>query len=239
MKIFKTVILTAIILLLGCTGNMGNVPVRHALDLNVKSGDPVIIETGSTSRHMEVNNPYLELSMVTSISESSNIAIMKIFSGLSVSDYTRMLNDFLYLYHETDIRDVHIYISSPGGDAFTGMALSDTIITFQGLGFRVTGHASGIVASAAVPVFSVCETRLAAPGTLFMVHEAAMYKWPGRETASDIRSQNELMRVLQDRYIGYLPKVAVSAERWIELIKMTTWFDTGKAMEWGIVQATE
>jgi ATP-dependent protease ClpP protease subunit len=73
-----------------------------------------------------------------------------------------------------------------------------------------------------------------------MVHEAALWKWPGRETASDIRSQNELMSLLRDRYIAKLTaNSSLDKSKWEELEKKTTWFSAEKAMDWGLVDKIE
>jgi ATP-dependent protease ClpP protease subunit len=190
------------------------------------------------NRSMEVANPEGRLSQLSFI--SNNKAFVKIFSGLSVADVTRLWNDLVVLENNTKIRDVNLFINSPGGDAFSGLALADQIERARRKGFKITAHASGIIASAAVPVFAVCDVRLAAPGTIFMVHEAALWKWPGRETASDIRSQNELMYLLRDRYIGKLvDNSKLNKAKWEELEKKTTWFSANKALEWGLVDSIE
>jgi ATP-dependent protease ClpP protease subunit len=194
--------------------------------VKVQASEPAEVKVAAdedrTIKSMEVPNQEGHLSQLSFISKDK--AFVKIFSGLSVSD----------------IRNVNLFINSPGGDAFSGLALADQIERAQRKGFRVTAHASGIIASAAVPVFAVCDVRLAAPGTIFMVHEAALWKWPGRETASDIRSQNELMHLLRDRYIG---KLAVNSKlnktKWEELENKTTWFSAEKAKEWGLVDRIE
>ena len=73
-----------------------------------------------------------------------------------------------------------------------------------------------------------------------MVHESSLWKWPGRETALDIRSQNELMQLVHERYIG---KLAVYSKldnaNWEELEYKTTWFSADKAMDWGLVDKIE
>jgi ATP-dependent protease ClpP protease subunit len=185
----------------------------------------------------EADNPYLEPSQMMMINRDETLAFIKVFAGLSVSDVTRLWQDIMYLAYETEIRTVKIFINSPGGDAFSGLALADLIMNAQkwhGISFEA--HANGIIASAAVPPFAVCKTRYAASGTIFMVHEAALWKWPGRETASDIRSQNELMIMLQDRYLNYLvDHTTVSLEDWQAMEKKTTWFNVEKAMDYGLV----
>jgi ATP-dependent protease ClpP protease subunit len=73
-----------------------------------------------------------------------------------------------------------------------------------------------------------------------MVHEAELWKWPGRETASDISSQNELMSLLRDRYIGKLvTNSKIDREKWEQLEHKTTWFSAEKALEWGLVDKIE
>jgi ATP-dependent Clp protease protease subunit len=167
-------------------------------------------------------------------------AFVKIFSDLSVADVTRLWNDLVYLETTSNIRDINLFINSPGGDAFSGLALADQIERARRKGFRITAHASGIIASAAVPVFAVCNLRLAAPGTIFMVHETELWKWPGRETASDINSQNELMVLLRERYIAKLVSYSkLDKNNWEQLENKTTWFSADKAQEWGLVDRIE
>jgi len=211
--------------------------------VKVEATDPtkVTVEEGQKERvnkSMEVANPEGRLSQLSFIANDK--AFVKIFSGLSVADVTRLWNDLVGLENNTKIRDVNLFINSPGGDAFSGLALADQIERARRKGFKVTAHASCIIASAGVPGFAVCDLRLAAPGTIFMVHEAALWKWPGRETASDIRSQNDLMYLLRDRYIGKLvDNSKLNKSKWEELEKKTTWFSADKAMAWGLVDNIE
>ena len=233
------------IFLIGCAAPMpnGQTPPQEVI-VKVQATDPTKVkitqkdETDRINKSMEVPNQEGHLSQLSFISKER--AFVKIFSGLSVSDVTRLWNDLVVLENNTKIRDVSLFINSPGGDAFSGLALADQIERARRKGFRITAHASGIIASAAVPVFAVCNERFAAPGTIFMVHEAALWKWPGRETASDIRSQNELMHLLRERYIGKLTANSrLDKNKWEELEKKTTWFSAEKAMDWGLVDKIE
>ena len=219
-------------------------PPPQQVVVTLKASDPTNVtvkeepKEDRVNRSMEVSNPEGRLSQLSFISNDK--AFVKIFSGLSVADVTRLWNDLVVLENNTQIRDVNLFINSPGGDAFSGLALADQIERARRKGFKITAHASGIIASAAVPVFAVCDVRLAAPGTIFMVHEAALWKWPGRETASDISSQNELMHLLRDRYIGKLvDNSKLNKSKWEELEKKTTWFSANKALTWGLVDSIE
>jgi len=228
--------------LTGCAATRpGSVPQSSELIVKVQAAQPEQAETAGeegVTKSMVVPNEEGRLSELSFISKDK--AFVKIFSELSVSDVTRLWNDIVVLELNSSIRDVNLFINSPGGDAFSGLALADQIERAQRKGFRITAHASGIVASAAVPVFAVCKVRLAAPGTIFMVHEAELWKWPGRETASDISSQNELMSLLRDRYIGKLATNSkIARDKWEQLEHKTTWFSAEKALEWGLVDKIE
>ncbi|MBT8370043.1 MAG: ATP-dependent Clp protease proteolytic subunit [Deltaproteobacteria bacterium] len=218
-------------------------PQPQEVVVKVQAADPAKVTVQEknkdrVNKSMEVPNPEGRLSQLSFISKDK--AFVKIFSGLSVADVTRLWNDLVVLENNTKIRDVNLFINSPGGDAFSGLALADQIERARRKGFKITAHASGIIASAAVPVFAVCDVRLAAPGTIFMVHEAALWKWPGRETASDIRSQNELMHLLRDRYIGKLAMNSkLNKDKWEKLENKTTWFSAEKAKAWGLVDSIE
>ena len=116
---------------------------------------------------------------------------------MRVGDVSSLWNDIVVPSNNTDIRNVNLFINSPGGDVFSGLALADQIERAKRKGFHITAHVTGIVAGAAVPVFAICEHRFAASGTIFMVHETSIWKCPGRETASDIRSQNKFMELIR------------------------------------------
>ncbi len=242
----KRLILVAVfgLFLSSCATMPTGPPQPQEVVVKVQAADPTQVKVSQNddneriNRSMEVPNQEGHLSQLSFISK--NKAFVKIFSGRSVSDVTRLWNDLCVLENNTTIRDVNLFINSPGGDAFSGLALADQIERARRKGFHITAHASGIIASAAVPVFAVANKRYAAPGTIFMVHEAALWKWPGRETASDIRSQNELMGLLRERYIGKLTANSkLDKSKWEELEKKTTWFSAEKAMDWGLVDKIE
>lgn len=235
----------------GCattTPNMGlEKPKNNPQEIIVKvqAVDPTRVDVNKADdvnnvvhKSMEVPNPEGTLSNLTFICKDE--AFIKIFARLSVGDVSSLWNDISVLKMSTDIRKVNIFINSPGGDAFSGLALADQIERAKREGFDVKAHASGIVASAAVPVFAVCSSRYAAPGTIFMVHETSIWKLPGRETASDIRSQHELMGLLRDRYLNRLAlNSKLTKKDWERLEYNTTWFSAEKAAEWGLVDTIE
>jgi ATP-dependent protease ClpP protease subunit len=163
-------------------------------------------------------------------------AYTSIFSSLSVSDSKTLWKDFTVIEHASDIRILEMFLNSPGGSAFDGLAMADQIQRAKSHGFHVRIYASGIVASAAVPIFASASERIAAPGTVFMVHEASLWKWPGRETHSDIIAQGKLLDMIRTRYLSILAdNTKLSKETWKTMEGSTTWFDAEKAKKWGLV----
>lgn len=243
MKRMKNIFFAAAlsILLIGCvTPTTGpQAPLEVVVKIQTIDGTKVEMTNGDNiHRSMEVPNQEGSLSRMSFVVKDE--AFIKLFSSLTVGDVSNLWNDISVLEKSTNIRKVNLFINSPGGDAFSGLALADQLERAKRSGFHITAHASGIVASAAVPVFVVADRRLAAPGTIFMVHEPSIWKWPGRETASDIRSQNRLMTLIRDRYIGKLAYYSkLSKEEWEELEHKTTWFSAEQAKEWGIVDEIE
>jgi len=237
----------ALFFLTGCALTKGSMScksetITHKIEISVAADSPqaVAIEGAEDkiNKTMQIPNQRGTLSPLSFIIEDE--AFIKIFSALSVGDVTNLWNDICVLTKSTKIRNINLFINSPGGDAFSGLALADQLERAKADGFHIIAHASGIVASAAVPVFAVCNERLAAPGTIFMVHETSLWKWPGRETASDIRSQNRLMTLLRERYIGKLAKYSkLDRAEWEELEYKTTWFSAEKAKSYGLVDKIE
>ena len=236
-KIFFAAIVP--VFLISCTTMKTTAPQEVILKIQATEPAQVTVNNGDNiHRSMEIPNQEGSLSSMSFVVKDE--AFIKLFSSLTVGDVSSLWNDICVLKKSTNIREVNLFINSPGGDAFSGLALADQVERARREGFRITAHASGIVASAAVPVFAVCDERLAAPGTIFMVHETSIWKWPGRETASDIRSQNRLMDLIRDRYIGKLAKYTkLSKEEWHELENKTTWFSVEKAKAWGLVDKIE
>lgn len=240
MKKFLT-FLMIVVFLAGCAGTqVPQEPIQHELKITieqtgsneatvkVKAGEDRIVKS------MEVYNPGMKLSALSAVTEDR--LYVKLFSGLSISDVTRFWNDLIYTETQTGIKDVELFIDSPGGDAFSGLALADQIEKYQAKGFRFTAHGTGIIASAAVPIFAVCDETHATQATIFMVHEAALWKWPGRETASDIRSQGRLMDLLQELYLNKLVANSnLTFDQWVTLEAKTSWFGIKEAKKMGIL----
>ena len=244
----KIIVLLSVlfIIIVGCTGTKTpemSLQKSQEVVITVETTPPAEIKSKNAEATVWQHGLNAEsggqISFMSYITPKS--VVFNLYSGISVSDFIKLSGDLIKIRDFTDYRIVDLNINSPGGSAFDGLSISDLIEKAQNKwGFTIRAHASGIIASAAVPIFAVCKERYATEGAIFMVHEAALWKWPGRETASDIRTQNLMMNMLQDQYTLYLVKNSkVSKEKWDNLQKETTWFTTKQAMEFGLVDHIE
>ena len=217
-----------LVLFFACTVSAGEI----AVDVT-----EVLLEN-KISRTMDIPNPDGALSRMTFI--DGDRAYIKFWSSISSSDNTDLWSDLAILEYSTEIRTIQMLVSSPGGSAFDGLAISGQILRARKKGFTFAAYASGIVASAAVPVFAVADYRIADPGAIFMVHQAAIWKWPGMETRSQIESQTKMLEILRKRYIKLLTdNSTIDAEKWEKMQEETTWFTAQQALLWGLVDKLE
>lgn len=158
-----------------------------------------------------------------------------------VSDAERQqLLKAMTILEEMGQSKIRINISSFGGSAFDGMGVADTLESFKKRGFEIICYCYGKIASAAVPIFASGSIRIAGASTVFMVHEASIFKFFASESKSDIESQKEMMDKLESRYIDMLVRNSkMPSDFWARLIKRETWFTSDQAMEWGLVDKIE
>ena len=240
----KLFIIFACLIMIGCL-NSQTVPVSQSpqqveVKLRIEGVENVKVapEGDTIIRSMEIESDDLKLSSFTRI--KGKTAYIKLYSGITTSDELNVWYDLQYL-KDKDVDTLCVYINSPGGNAFSGLGLADVLSSEEVREkYHIIGYAMGMVASAAVPVFAVCEERIASKCALFMVHETSLWKWPGRETRSDIKSQDKLMDLLSHKYLKILTDNSdLSLEEWTEMEGKTTWFTSEEAKEWGLVDKIE
>lgn len=167
-------------------------------------------------------------------------AYIKIFLGITTYDAQNFWNDIIVLTQKHKIFDIHIFINSPGGSVTAGLAIADQITKARNFGCKVTAHASGIVASAAVPIFAACDVRIAGEGTVFMVHEASLWKYLAEEKVKDLRAQVAMMELLEKNYIGKLVRHSkLTYDEWKAMEGQISYFTAEEAKRYGIVDIVE
>ncbi len=73
---------------------------------------------------------------------------------------------------------LHIYINSPGGSVFAGMAIYNMLCRYQG---RKTTHIDGIAASVASVIAMAGDSIIMPENTMMMIHRASGNIWGNRD----------------------------------------------------------
>ena len=175
------------------------------------------------------------LSPLTIMCEKTNTAQIKIYGALTINDAQMLWDDFFILKHKTEIRNIEVFVASPGGSSFGGFSIIAIIKKMQEEGFKLTVYGTGVVGSMAIPIYAVCGHRIAYPGTIFMVHPATIQN-PQAMQESDLDSQRAFHDMTKDKYVSVLTEYTkLPKEEWLEKIKKDTWFSAEQAKEWGLV----
>lgn len=218
----------------GCTPVHISKPIITPQEIKIKVDGGTIEKSTETkiSKSMEVINPDLQFSMFTKIYEgTAYIALTSVHSWAAES----MWSDFKLLRMKS-IKRVIMYLNNPGGSAFDGFGITDSIRLLKNDGIEVIGEASGLLASAAIPVFLSCNKRIASKHTLFLIHPSAVNKFFAREEERDIESQAEMFRLSREKYTEIIKSHSkLSTEEITAMLKRDSWFDAEKALAWGMV----
>jgi len=191
-----------------------------------------IVEDGIT-RTMTV--PYSDPTALSPLTKIiGDTAYIKVFSTVSQRDEIYIWDDLQLLSANDEVKKLKVYLNSPGGEAYSGFAIGDQFGRVKER-FEMSVWASGMVASAAVMIFSAFDTRYAAPNTMFMVHEVAVPQSAGMNR-TDVKNLEEVFGQLTDQYINVLVKITnKSKEEWEQMLVDETNFFAPTAKEWGLV----
>lgn len=147
-----------------------------------------------------------------------------IFMGTDVNPHSANLvvAQLLFLAHENPEKDIHMYINSPGGDVYSGMAILDTMhyvkpdVATTAVGFAASMGAILLAAGAK-------GKRTALPHAKVMIHQPSS-GFGG--TASDIeisaKETLDIKKQLEEMMAGYTGKDAKTINRDMDRDKYMT-----------------
>ncbi len=137
-----------------------------------------------------------------------------------------------FLIKENPTKPIDVEISSGGGDEDAALALYDKI---KSCSAPIIMTAFGVIQSAAVLVYAAGDKRVAAPQTVFMVHEStAKLKGFTRDLVTEI---GQLQK--QENTFDFLLSLCTSTgvDNWRRLSRATTYFTSGFAYDLGLVDS--
>jgi ATP-dependent Clp protease protease subunit len=157
-----------------------------------------------------------------------------IFLGSEVTDAVanRICAQLLLLSAEDPERDIHLWINSPGGSVYSGMAIYDTM---QFIDNDVQTVAMGMAASMGQFLLSAGThgKRYATPHARVMMHQPS---GGIGGTASDIKIQAEQMLFVKKQMAELIAQHTGQSKEQIELDSdRDRWFSAEEAKEYGFV----
>lgn len=138
----------------------------------------------------------------------------------------------LFLESQDETRDINVYINSPGGEAYAGRAMYDTMKYVKN---EITTINVGLAASAGAMILvgGTKGKRFALPGSYSMIHQTSG-GIEGQETDVRITAQHMLKlreqyaRIISDESGQPYDKVMADIER-------DNWMDAKQTLEYGLI----
>lgn len=137
--------------------------------------------------------------------------------------------DFAQELDEVTAPNVEVQISSPGGSAFSGVAIYNALRNHDA---RITTRVDGVAASAASVVVQAGDTRQMSQHAQMMIHEA----WGlVLGNAGEMRDMADLLDRQTDNIAGiYASRSGRSKDQFRQMMTDETWFTDEEAVEDGL-----
>lgn len=133
-----------------------------------------------------------------------------------------------------DLDAIDVYINSPGGDAFDGVAIYNALRRNKA---TVNVTVDGLAASAASLIAMAGDTVTMARGSELMIHDASAVAWGNAELMSETAA---LLDKLSDSYADcYAARAGGTSKAWREVMKAETWYTAAEAVAAGLADKTD
>jgi ATP-dependent protease ClpP protease subunit len=118
-----------------------------------------------------------------------------------IEELTKHLKIVQIQYDLVTPPEIELYISSEGGEVFSGLSAVDRILTNS---IPINTHCEGIVASAATLISVVGKKRTISPNACMLVHQLSSGVWGTYEQFKDEMANLELiMKILKNIYLKH------------------------------------
>ena len=124
---------------------------------------------------------------------------------------------------------LEIHVSSGGGDVFDGIAIANTIRSYQGTKTTVN---DGIAASIASVIFQAGDERVVQPGAMVMIHDAFGMVLGN---AAEARKFADTLDQVSDNIAGiYAGRAGGTRDQWRGAMREETWYTADEAVVAGL-----
>ena len=146
------------------------------------------------------------------------------WDGVSPAAVAKALNEM----KASGAKRLNVYINSPGGDVFDGVAIFNLIDRFEG---KKTTYVDGLAASAASIIALAGDKMVMAKNAQYMIHEAWMIALGG---AADLRAAADVLEKINDTMADtYVANSNQDLKAVKKLMADETWMTAAEAKEMG------
>lgn len=133
-----------------------------------------------------------------------------------------------------DVAELHVYINSPGGDVYDGIAIRNALRRHAA---TIVVHVDGLAASAASFIAAAGDTVIMGENSELMIHDA----WTiALGNADELRVvADDLDRISDNIAAMYAEKAGGTAADWRALMKAETWYSASEAVTAGLADSVE
>lgn len=131
-----------------------------------------------------------------------------------------------------DVDTINLYVNSPGGSVFDGLAMRNALIRHPA---NVIANVDGIAASAASYLITGGDTVVMGANSQLMIHDASSY---AGGNAADLRKTASVLDSLSDNIASmYAEKAGGDKADWRALMLAETWFSADEAVTAGLADS--
>ncbi|OJU42022.1 MAG: hypothetical protein BGN97_04510 [Microbacterium sp. 69-10] len=135
---------------------------------------------------------------------------------------------------DLDVAELHVYINSPGGDVYDGIAIRNALRQHSA---TVVVHVDGLAASAASFIAAAGDEVIMGENSELMIHDA----WTiALGNADELRTVADDLDRISDNIAGmYAEKAGGTAAEWRAVMKAETWYSASEAVAAGLADRTD
>jgi len=127
-----------------------------------------------------------------------------------------------------DIKDLDVFIFSPGGDVFAGFAIYNILNRFEG---NITVHVDGLAASIATVIAMAGDKIVIPENASFMIHNAWTFAAGNK---NDLREMADQLEMIDGQIVDiYATRTGKDKDEIIALMDAETWMTGAEAVENG------
>lgn len=151
------------------------------------------------------------------------------WDGIQAEEFVESFNEI-----KKTAKTINVFVNSPGGDVFDGMAIYNVIKTVQD---KVTVYVMGLAASMASIIMLAGSRRVMYSGTYVMIHNPSTVVLGNSE---DLRKSAELLDGITEQMVDiYASRTGVDPESVRMMMAAETWLTAGEAVAKGFADGLD